>query len=171
MTTPGTIVRRFYDALGGGDVSAVLSLLDAQVEWTEAERFLYYSGTWRSPQAVLDNVLKPLAADWAGFSAKAHEFIAEGDRVVALGTYSGTFKKNRPIIFGRLRPRLDRARRQARGLQHAHRHRKGARSGAELNRFASTAELAVWTDQAGINDLLRSSHVEPLQTGMFCTAR
>jgi len=93
MTTPVTIVRRFYDALGRGDVPAVLSLLDTQVEWTEAERFPYYSGTWRSPQAVLDNVLKPLAADWAGFSAKAHEFIAEGDRVVALGTYSGTFKK------------------------------------------------------------------------------
>ena len=93
MTTPVTIVRRFYDALGRGDVPAVLSLLDTQVEWTEAERFPYYGGTWRSPQAVLDNVLKPLAADWAGFSAKAHEFIAEGDRVVALGTYSGTFKK------------------------------------------------------------------------------
>ena len=93
MTTPVTIVRRFYDALGRGDVPAVLSLLDAQVEWTEAERFPYYGGTWRSPQAVLDNVLKPLAADWAGFSAKAHEFIAEGDRVVALGNYSGTFKK------------------------------------------------------------------------------
>ena len=93
MTTPVTLVRGFYDALGRGDVPAVLSLLDAQVEWTEAERFPYYSGTWRSPQAVLDNVLKPLAADWAGFSAKAHEFIAEGDRVVALGTYSGTFKK------------------------------------------------------------------------------
>ena len=93
MTTPVTIVRRFYDALGRGDVPAVLSLLDAQVEWTEAERFPYYSGTWRSPQAVLDNVLKPLAADWAGFSAKAHEFIAEGNRVVALGTYSGIFKK------------------------------------------------------------------------------
>ena len=93
MTTPVTIVRRFYDALGRGDVPAVLSLLDARIEWTEAERFPYYSGTWRNPQAVLDNVLKPLAADWAGFSAKAHEFIAEGDRVVALGTYSGTFKK------------------------------------------------------------------------------
>jgi ketosteroid isomerase-like protein len=93
MTTSVTIVRRFYDALGRRDVPAVLSLLDAQVEWTEAERFPYYSGTWRSPQAVLDNVLKPLAADWAGFSAKADEFIAEGDRVVALGTYSGTFKK------------------------------------------------------------------------------
>jgi len=64
-----------------------------QVEWTEAERFPYYGGTWHGPQAVLDNLLKPLSGDWEGFSVKPHEFIAEGDRVVSLGTYSGTFKK------------------------------------------------------------------------------
>lgn len=93
MTTPVDMVRRFYDALGRGDVPAVLSLLDAQVEWTEAERFPYYSGTWRGPQAVLDNVLVPLSADWDRFSAKAHEFIVANNRVVSLGTYSGTFKK------------------------------------------------------------------------------
>jgi uncharacterized protein len=93
MTTPVDTVRRFYDALGSGDVPAVLSLLDAQVQWTEAERFPYYSGTWQGPQAVLDNLLKPLARDWEEFSAQAHEFIAEGERVVSLGTYSGKFKK------------------------------------------------------------------------------
>jgi uncharacterized protein len=93
MTKPVDTVRCFYDALGRGDVPAVLSLLDAQVEWTEAERFPYYSGTWHGPQAVLDNLLVPLSGDWDGFSVKAHEFIAEGDRVVSLGTYSGTFKK------------------------------------------------------------------------------
>jgi uncharacterized protein len=93
MTAPIDTVRRFYDALGAGDVPAVLSLLDAQVQWTEAERFPYYGGAWLGPQAVLDNLLKPLARDWEGFSAKAHEFIAEGDRVVSLGTYSGKFRK------------------------------------------------------------------------------
>ncbi|HET8920529.1 MAG TPA: nuclear transport factor 2 family protein [Xanthobacteraceae bacterium] len=93
MTPPVTIVRRFYDAVGRGDVPAVLSLLDAQVEWTEAERFPYFSGTWHGPQAVLDNLLKPLARDWNAFSVKPHEFIAEGDRVVSLGHYSGTSKK------------------------------------------------------------------------------
>jgi len=92
MTAPTATVRRFYDALGKGDVPGVLSLLDAQIQWTEAERFPYYSGTWRGPQAVLDNLLKPLATDWEGFSAKAHEFIAQGERVVSLVTYSGKFK-------------------------------------------------------------------------------
>ena len=62
-------------------------------EVTEAERFPYYGGTWRGPQAVLENLLVPLSRDWDGFSARAHEFIAAGDRVVSLGTYSGTFKK------------------------------------------------------------------------------
>ena len=93
MTTPIDTVRRFYDALGRGDVPAVLALLDARVEWTEAERFPYYDGTWHGPQAVVDNLLVPLSRDWDGFSAQAHEFIADGDRVVSLGTYSGAFKK------------------------------------------------------------------------------
>jgi uncharacterized protein len=94
MSTPSTIVRSFYDALGRGDVAAVLSLLDAEVEWTEAERFPYYGGTWHGPQAVVDNLLVPLSKDWEGFSAKVDEVIAQGERVVSLGTYSGTFRKS-----------------------------------------------------------------------------
>ncbi len=93
MTTPVTVVRRFYDALGRGDVPSVLSLLDDKVEWTEAERFPYFGGTWIGRQAVLDNLLEPLASDWANFFAQTSEFITQGDRVVSLGRYSGTFKK------------------------------------------------------------------------------
>jgi ketosteroid isomerase-like protein len=95
MTTPVDTVRRFYDALNRGDLTAVLLLLDARIEWTESERFPYYSGTWRGPEAVRDNLFVPLSNDWERFSAKAHEFIAEGNRVVSLGTYSGTFKKTK----------------------------------------------------------------------------
>jgi len=93
MTTAVTTVRRFYDALARGDVPAVLAVLDPDIEWTEAERFPYYSGTWHGPQAVVDNLFIPLSRDWDGFSGKVHEFIADGDRVVTLGTYAGTSKK------------------------------------------------------------------------------
>jgi hypothetical protein len=75
------------------DVPSVLALLQSKLEWTEAERFPYYSGTWRSPEEVLNKLFVPLARDWNGFSARAHDFIAEGDRVVSLGDYSGTFKR------------------------------------------------------------------------------
>ena len=92
MTTTVNTVRSFYDAVARGDVPAVLSLLDPEVEWTEAERFPYYSGVWRGPDAVLNNLLAPLARDWEEFAARPREFIADGERVVALGTYSGRFK-------------------------------------------------------------------------------
>jgi ketosteroid isomerase-like protein len=93
MTTPVDTVRGFYEAVSCSDVRAILSLLDAQVQWTEAERFPYYGGTWQEPQAVVDNLFKPLFSEWDGFSVKPHEFIARGDRVVSLGTVSGKFKK------------------------------------------------------------------------------
>ena len=85
-------VRRFYDAFGRGDVPAVLSLFDVQIEWTEAELFPSYGAIWQRPHAIVDNLLT-LSSDLDRFSAKAHEFIAEGGRVVSLGTYSGNFKK------------------------------------------------------------------------------
>ena len=39
MTKAAGIVRDFYDALARGDVPAVLSLLDENIAWTEAEGF------------------------------------------------------------------------------------------------------------------------------------
>jgi ketosteroid isomerase-like protein len=90
MNNPIEIVRGFYDALGRGDVGGVLASLHDKLEWTEAERFPYYSGTWHSPKEVLDKLLIPISQDWDGFSARAQDFIAEGDRVVSLGVYSGT---------------------------------------------------------------------------------
>jgi ketosteroid isomerase-like protein len=93
MTTSVQTVTRFYDALGRGDVPGVLGLMDPQIEWTEAERFPYYSGTWHGPDAVLANLLIPLSRDWENFSARADDFITDGDRVVSLGAYSGTHRK------------------------------------------------------------------------------
>lgn len=87
------VVRGFYSALGRGDVPGVIALLDDQVKWTEAEKFPYYSGTWIGPQAVVDNLLKRLAADWDNFSATADDFVVQDSRVVSLGVYSGTYKK------------------------------------------------------------------------------
>jgi ketosteroid isomerase-like protein len=54
MTTPVDTVRRLYDALGRGDAPSVLSLLDAQVEWTEAERFPYHASLRLCGAAVVD---------------------------------------------------------------------------------------------------------------------
>ena len=90
---PLDVVQSFYDALGRGDVPAALSQLDSTVQWTEAEGFPYYSGTWTGPQAVLENLLTPLGRDWADFSAKPEAFTIEGSVVVAFGNYNGLFRR------------------------------------------------------------------------------
>ena len=93
MSTSIQLVQKFYAALGAGDIPAILSVLDPDLEWTEAERFPYYGGTWKSPQAVIDNLLGPIGRDWEDFAADVDDFIAQDDRVVALGTYSGTYRQ------------------------------------------------------------------------------
>lgn len=92
MSDPIATARRFYDAVAAGDVPGVIDALHPQVEWTEAQGFPYYSGTWHSPQEVVEKLLVPLMRDWDSFAATPDEFIAQGDRVVTLGVYSGTCK-------------------------------------------------------------------------------
>ena len=92
MTTPVDIVRAFYQAIASGDAEGVVALLHPQLDWTEAEGFPYYSGTWHAPAEVVEKLLVPLARDWDGFSATADEFIRDGDRVISLGAYAGISK-------------------------------------------------------------------------------
>ena len=87
-----TVVRRFYEALGRGDVATVVGLLAPGVVWTEAERFPYYDGAFHGPQAVVDKVFVRLAMEWDSFGAAAHQFLAQDDQVVAFGIYTGRFK-------------------------------------------------------------------------------
>lgn len=92
MTNQIDLVRAFYTRLAQGDVPGLLALLHPELEWTEAEGFPYYSGTWRQPEDVLTKLIVPLMRDWDNFSAVANDFIAEGDRVVSLGAYGGINK-------------------------------------------------------------------------------
>ena len=85
-------VQKVYDAFAKGDIPSVLGFLTPDSEWTEAEGFPY-GGTYRGPRAVLEGVFMRLGSEWNGFAAVADEFIDGGDTIVALGKYSGTYKK------------------------------------------------------------------------------
>lgn len=92
MTDPIAAARRFYDAVAAGDVPGVIAALHPSLEWTEAEGFPYHSGTWHSPQEVVDKLLVPLMRDWDAFAATPHEFIAQAECVVTLGVYTAVNK-------------------------------------------------------------------------------
>ena len=85
------IIRGLYDAFAAGDVPGVLGVLDGDIRWTEAEGFPY-GGTYVGPDAVLAGVFARLGSEWDRFTAVPHTFVAEGDSVVALGDYGGTYK-------------------------------------------------------------------------------
>jgi ketosteroid isomerase-like protein len=85
------ILRSAYGAFAKGDIPAVLAIFDPKIEWTEAEGFPY-GGTYIGPDAVLKNVFMKLGTEWDGYSAKPTEYIDAGERVVALGQYSGSYK-------------------------------------------------------------------------------
>src|ERR1700747_530212 len=92
MSDPIEIVKSFYAALDRGDISSALATLHDELEWTEAERAPYYTGTWHSPEDVYEKQFNPLLRDCEGFSFSKHYFIASGESVVSLGDYSVTFK-------------------------------------------------------------------------------
>ncbi len=61
------------------------------IAWTEAEGYPY-AGTFHGPQAIVDGVFVRLATEWDGYTAVPDRYVSEGDEVVALGHYSGTYK-------------------------------------------------------------------------------
>ena len=87
------IIRGLYEAFGRGDVPTVLGKMDQSIEWNEAENFIYADrNPYVGPQAVLEGVFMRLGSDWEGFTVTPEEWLDAGDRIVVLGTYSGTHK-------------------------------------------------------------------------------
>lgn len=85
-------VKAVYQAFAEGNIPSVLGFLSPEIDWTEAEGFPY-AGTYHGPRAVLEGVFMRLGSEWNGFACVPDEFVDGGDTVVALGTYSGTYKK------------------------------------------------------------------------------
>ena len=87
------IVRGLYEAFARGDVPTVLGQMDQSIEWNEAENFIYADrNPYVGPQAVLEGVFMRFGSDWEGFTVTPEEWLDAGDRIVVLGTYSGTHK-------------------------------------------------------------------------------
>ncbi|HXR13492.1 MAG TPA: nuclear transport factor 2 family protein [Solirubrobacteraceae bacterium] len=89
---PGkTTLESFYAAMDSGDIPGALELLDAEIEWVEAQGFPY-GGTYHGPDAVLNGVFARLGSEWDGFRADVDYVVGDGERAVGVGAYSGTYK-------------------------------------------------------------------------------
>jgi len=92
MPTNKEIVESVYANFAVGDVPAVLGAMHPEIQWNEAEGFPLYDGTFVGPQAVLEGVFMRLGEIGDNYAAVATQVIADGETVVALGTYSWDHK-------------------------------------------------------------------------------
>jgi ketosteroid isomerase-like protein len=87
------IVKRTYEGKtseeNGRNLRAHLAV---DAVWTEAAGFPY-AGTYIGYDEIAANVFDKLAGEWLGYQFVPEGFVVEGDRVVAYGTYRGTYKK------------------------------------------------------------------------------
>lgn len=89
-------VRGMYAGFAKGDMQAVLAPCHPQVEWWEAENFIYADGNpYRGPKAVLEGVFMRLGAEWEAFAVAPERFLDAGDTIVTHGYYSGTCRRTR----------------------------------------------------------------------------
>ncbi|MCW3467144.1 nuclear transport factor 2 family protein [Chitinophaga nivalis] len=61
------------------------------VRWTETAGFPY-AGTYTGITEITRHVFDRLATEWIDYKVTIDSYVAEGDQVVAYGTYSGIWK-------------------------------------------------------------------------------
>ncbi len=84
------IVRNIYAAFETGDMAAFAGALAPDVVWSEAENYPYTDcNPYVGAQAIMEGVFARTAEDFDGFAVAMTDLIDGGDRVVALGRYSG----------------------------------------------------------------------------------
>jgi hypothetical protein len=100
MTDHAATIHATYEAFTRGDIEAVLGSLDPKIEWVEAAGFPY-AGTYTGPEAILSGVLARLGTEWDAFHAAPERLVCDGDTVIAVGTYSGTYTATRRSFTAR----------------------------------------------------------------------
>ena len=69
-------VEGMYEAFGRGDIPFVIGALDPDVEWWEAENFIYADNNpYVGPQAVLEGVFARIGKEWEWFTVTPKEVL------------------------------------------------------------------------------------------------
>ena len=85
-----SVVRRLYQARGNPEV--ISQVLARDIRWEVVDGFPY-SGVYNGLDNVLRDFFGRLFTDFDEFVADGSEFFESGERVIALGSYSGRATK------------------------------------------------------------------------------
>ncbi|WP_411968432.1 nuclear transport factor 2 family protein [Haloferax sp. YSSS75] len=87
------ILESAYDAYNRGEIDAVLSSFDENIEWIEPDGS-FSSGIHRGPDAVLNEIFLPTMESFEDLEAKIERFVDGGDTIVAVGRFAGTARES-----------------------------------------------------------------------------
>ncbi len=71
------------------------------IAWTEAKGFPY-AGTYIGLESIAKNVFSRLGSEWIDYKFTPEDYVASDDKVVAYGSYTGTYKKTGKAISARV---------------------------------------------------------------------
>ncbi len=87
-TSPVNLVMGVYNAFEYGDIEGVTANFALGIVWNEAENSPYADqNPYEGADEVVNGVFARLGGEWDYFSATPSEFIADGDKVAAIGRY------------------------------------------------------------------------------------
>lgn len=90
MGAAAEVIKGLYQSFAKGDLAGVLGVLDPQVSWREADGYPY-AGTYVGPDAVRKHVFERIMGEWSSYTTVPTELVEQGETVVGLGTYTGTY--------------------------------------------------------------------------------
>jgi ketosteroid isomerase-like protein len=96
------IIKSTYEGKTSEENGRNLALYLAEnVSWTEAKGFPY-AGTYTGFEEISKNVFSRLASEWIDYKFTVEDYLADGDKIVAYGTYSGVYKKTNKSFKARV---------------------------------------------------------------------
>ena len=88
------VVRRAYENFKSGDIGALMGQMSEDVDWRLPQmQGVPFSGG-RKGRGQVSEFFTTLAGSQDSVSFEPREFVAQGDKVVALGTYNWRVKSN-----------------------------------------------------------------------------
>ena len=96
------IVKSTYEGKTSEENGANLAKYVAKdIKWTEAKGFPY-AGTYIGLEKIAKNVFDRLGSEWINYTFTPDTYVADGNIVVAIGTYTGTYKKTNKAFSARV---------------------------------------------------------------------
>lgn len=101
MTNLEIIKSTYESATPAENAQNLAKYLAEDMIWIEAAGFPY-AGAYKSLEAVQQNVFARLGADWINFRFEIEGYIDGNERIVAFGTYKGTYKATQKYCEARV---------------------------------------------------------------------